>query len=149
MNIIFYDIEASDQWAPYCELQLVGYQYGLDGKPKCIKWNNNKNISSDEVDLLRTRLGSEDWLKVSFNGVNYDDMVLARHGLPVNPINSHDVYLMIKTVSPTLPAYGLKFLNWYFYKDIHQLEGQLKFNKQKGLATNLDLEEYNLYDVFQ
>lgn len=151
-KIVYYDIEASDQWASYCDLTLIGYQYEMDGElsdPQYIRWP--EDCDTIQTNLLHHRLGSPEWLKVSFNGVNYDDMVLARHEFHICTDNRHDVYLMAKTVSPTLPAYGLKFINWFFFKDIHRSQAWMTYNQKLTPAESHEsnLVQYNLYDVVQ
>ena len=42
--------------------------------------------------------------------INFDNIVLFRHGFYVNPTNSHDLYLALKTVHPTFPSYRLSLL---------------------------------------
>src|SRR5215467_13486021 len=109
-KVIIYDIETDHQHAAYAELQMVGYQVGFDSVSKILDFSDNSQTA-----LFKKMLASPEWTKVHFNGINFDEIVLKRYGYWTNPINRHDVYLMVKTVSPMLPAYGLKFLNWYYY----------------------------------
>jgi len=104
-NIVFYDIETTSVYAPYCIQKMVGYQKGICGKPQLVDDSNKEEF--------RELLASPDVLKVSYNGINFDDIVLWRHGYWVNPENRHDLFLAMKTVAPNLPAFGLKFVNWY------------------------------------
>ena len=148
-KIIFYDIETDFQWAPYAELQMVGYQVGFDTEPKILDLRDNIQTT-----WFKETLASPEWTKVHFNGINFDEIVLNRYGYWTNPINRHDVYLMIKTCSPLLPAYGLKFLNCYFYMDWHEPERQLRGwcllnGKEPSEAPQEFREAYCKYDVTQ
>lgn len=144
-DIIFYDIETTSQFAPYCELKMIGVQEGMKGKPFLVEsWGQKKR--------LRDQLKDPDIMKVQFNGINFDDLVMYRSGFPVNESNRHDVFLMAKTVAPRLPAYSLKFIIWYYFADMHIPEMELHaWMKKTGLAMweappSL-LGPYCLYDV--
>ena len=145
-QIMFYDLETTSQFAPYCDLKMIGVQYGLKGKPRLVEdWGARKRF--------RERLASKDMIKVAFNNRSFDDLVLWRHGYPVNDENLHDVYLMAKTVGPRLPAYSLKFLNWYYFGDWHQPEMDLHAWMRHNGVTDMYqapkelLAPYCLYDV--
>jgi DNA polymerase I-like protein with 3'-5' exonuclease and polymerase domains len=144
-KIIFYDIETNYQWAPYATLQIVGYQIGLEGEPEILDLNDP--IKCQE---FREILASPEWIKVHFNGINFDEIVLNRYGYWTNPINRHDVYLIAKTCYPNLPAYGLKFLNCYFFCDWHEPERLLKGWRTLTGETPINLlHDYCKYDVVQ
>jgi DNA polymerase I-like protein with 3'-5' exonuclease and polymerase domains len=155
--IIFYDIESDSQYAPYTNLKMIGYQIGMEGEPKLLDLNGGGGGGGDDLttDEFRDILASPEWTKVDFNGVNFDQIVLRRHGFPVHPVGRHDVFLMAKTVSPMLPAYGLKFLNWYFYGDPHEPERALHAWMQHRSCEDMYqvpekyLGPYCLYDVVQ
>lgn len=145
-QIMFYDIETDSQFAPYCKLKMIGVKYGFRGEAHVLKtWGDRKRF--------RDRLASPDILKVAFNQLNFDDLVLWRNGYPVNEINRHDCFLMAKTVAPRLPSYGLKFINWYYFGDMHEPEMRLhEYMHQLNLpsmwmAPESILEPYCLYDV--
>lgn len=145
-EIMFYDIETDHQFAPYAELKMIGVQYGFKGKPELVEdWGQRKRF--------RERLASPDIIKVQFNGINFDDLVLYRHGYPVEEENRHDLFLMAKTVAPRLPAYSLKFINWWYFGDFHPPEMEiyawLKRNELESLwqAPKDMLKRYCLYDV--
>lgn len=144
-DIIFYDIETNSQFAPYCDLKMIGVQEGMKGKPFLIKdWGQKKRF--------RDQLKDPDLMKVQFNGNNFDDLVLYRSGFPVNERGRHDVFLMAKTVAPRLPAYSLKFIIWYYFGDFHNPEMKLnEWMRRTGLpiweAPPNILEPYCLYDV--
>lgn len=147
-EIVFYDIETTHQYAPYCELKMTGVQYGLNSEPELVE-------SYGERKRFRESLANPDMLKVQFNGVNFDDLVLYRHGFPVEERGRHDVFLMAKTVAPRLAAYSLKFINWFYFGDCHWPEFEVNawLNKHRGKSlweTPKELlEPYCLYDVTQ
>jgi hypothetical protein len=145
-DIMFYDIETDSQFAPYAELKMVGVQYGFKRKPELVvDWGQRKRF--------RERLADPDILKVQFNGINFDDLVLYRHGYPVNELGRHDLFLMAKTVAPRLPAYSLKFINWWYFGDFHPPEMEIyAWLKKHGLESLWQapkdlLRRYCLYDV--
>lgn len=148
-DILFYDIEATSVFAPYAELKMIGAQWGLRSKSALVEsWGEKRKF--------RDALADPDIMKVNFNGINYDDLVLYRHGFPVNESNRHDLFLMAKTVAPRLPAYSLKFINWYYFGDFHKPEMALHaWLKHNGLTENdmwkapkSLLGPYCLYDVY-
>lgn len=145
-EIMFYDIETDSQFAPYCDLKMIGVQYGMHGTPHLVEDYQQRK-------KFRERLASPDILKVHFNGINFDDLVLYRNGYPVNEQNRHDLFLIAKTVAPRLPAYSLKFINWYYFGDFHPPEMEilawLKKNQKESLwnAPKNLLKPYCLYDV--
>jgi hypothetical protein len=145
-QIVFYDIETTDQYAPYCELKMIGVQYGLRSKPELVEsWGERKRF--------KDTLANPDILKVSFNGFNFDNVVLWRHGFPVNYVNAHDLFLIAKTVAPNLPAFSLKFLNWWYFGDCHlpemEMQSWLKHQNLESIwqAPKELLRPYCLYDV--
>jgi hypothetical protein len=146
-QIIYYDIETTSKWASYCNLKMIGVAIN-DEPPRIL-------VTLEEHKKLRKILASPDWIKVNFNGTNFDDIVLARHGYPVNYENRHDLFLMAKTVCPLLPAYGLKFINWYFFNDPHEPERRLHaWMQHHGIEDMYKapyelLEPYCLHDVTQ
>ena len=117
-GIMFYDIETDSQYCQYCNIKLIAYQVGLHSEPLLVEGYNREDFR---------RLLASNIMKVSFNGINFDDVVLMREGYYVNPENRHDMYLAVKTVAPDLPAYGLKYLNnrYSFKADDHEPERQL------------------------
>lgn len=144
-QIIFYDIETDSQYAPYANIRMVGAQIGINGSPFLVE-------SYQERRIFREMLASPNVLKVNFNGTNYDNMVLWRHGFPVNEHNHHDCFLMAKTCAPALPAYSLKFINFYYFGDFHRPEKELdmwakRAGKDKWDAPKSVLGPYCLYDV--
>jgi DNA polymerase I-like protein with 3'-5' exonuclease and polymerase domains len=147
-QIVFYDTETTSQFAPYAELKMIGVQYGLRSEPELVEsWGEKRKF--------RNTLANPDILKVQFNGINFDDLVLYRHGYPVDERNRHDIFLMAKTVAPRLPAYALKFLSWYYFGDMHlpemEMNAWMKHNGVESLwqAPKELLAPYCLYDVTQ
>lgn len=147
-QICFYDIETSHQYAPYCELKMTGVQYGLNSEPELVEsWGEKKRF--------RETLANPEVIKVAFNNINFDDLVLYRHGFPVCETNRHDLFLVAKTVAPRLPAYSLKFINWFYFEDCHwpefEINKWLKKNRKENLweAPKELLTPYCLYDVTQ
>jgi hypothetical protein len=155
-KIITYDIETDSKHAPYANLKMIGYQIGLHNKPQLVDLHDKRSRNN-----FRNLIGNPEWTKVSYNGVNYDELVLRRHGFPVDSNNSHDVFLMVKCCCPMLPAYGLKFVNWYFFGDPHdaerKLHAYLKHHKSTKSNSGLPmyqapaelLRDYCVYDVTQ
>lgn len=144
-RIMFYDIETDHQYAPYATLKMVGVKYGFFGQEHLVETSQDKR-------RFKQSLADPDMLKVSFNGMNFDNLVLWRHGYPVNPVGMHDTFLMMKTIAPGLPAYSMKFISWYYFGDMHlpemELEGWAKRNRQdKWTAPKSVLGPYCLYDV--
>jgi hypothetical protein len=158
-GIVFYDIETTSQFAPYCKLKMLAYQLGMEGKPTLVDLE-----SKTERARFAKLVGNPDILKVSYNGINFDDIVLWRHGMWVNPINRHDMYLALKTCHPSFPSYSLKAVNLLL--DMQQsieaawhepewvLHDKLNYQKLdlKYMYTVTDegvLEEYCKHDVRQ
>ena len=146
--ILFYDIETDSRFAAYAGLRLLGYQIG-DAEPRQLDLDD-----PSEVQYFKEMYSSPEWLKVGYNNINFDDIVLYRHGFHVCPENRHDVFLMAKTINPLLPAYGLKFLSWYFYRDPHEPERRLHAwcnhnDRAMWQAPESLLRDYCLYDVTQ
>lgn len=144
-QILLYDIETDCQFAPYAELRMVGAQIGLNGSPFLIKDFRDRK-------RFKEMLASKNVIKVGFNNRNYDDLVLWRHGYPVNEVGCHDCFLMAKTVAPLLAAYSLKFINWHYFGDFHRPEMELEMwakqtGQDKWTAPESILGPYCLHDV--
>lgn len=146
-QVLIYDLETTSQYSPYCDITLIGVQYGFNGKYEKVEHYK------DQI-KFKKRLADPDFIKIGFNNLNFDNIVLERYGFSVNEKNCHDGYLMIKTICPKLPAYGLKFLCWWFLGDMHlpemKLEAWAKKNKiDKWAAPNELLEPYLAHDLIQ
>ena len=144
-RIMFYDIETDHQYAAYADLKMIGVCYGLHGQTELVETPRQRT-------RFKEALRDPDMLKFSFNGVNFDNLVLYRHGYPVNESNMHDLLLIMKTIAPGLPAYSLKFINWFYFGDMHlpemELEGWAKRNKRdKWTAPKEILGPYCKHDV--
>lgn len=158
-GFLAYDLESTSIYAPYAELKMVSYQLGLRSEPILVDPSSRKS-----KDRFRQLLKDPDIIKVGYNNVNYDDIVLFRHGFYVNPINRHDLYLALKTIHPTYPSYSLKFVNWALNMPEqslddawHEAEGKLdawllKHQKEKGSMYSAPqelLEAYCRHDVVE
>lgn len=151
-QFLAYDIETTSVYAPYTELKMVGYQLGLNSQPQLLNLEDK-----DECEEFRRWLLDPDVIKVNYNGINFDDIVLFRFGFYVEPSNRHDLFLALKTVAPSLPAYSLKFANWHYFADWHEperrLHAWLKHHKlkmaQMWQAPVEVLGEYCKYDVYE
>lgn len=146
-DILIYDIETDHQFAPYATLKLIVAQVGLTGKPYVVK-------TPKQHDDFRRRLADPRVLKFGWNNKSFDDIVLARHGYPVEEINSHDLMLACKTVAPHLASYSLKFVNWHYFADPHWPEFELeRFALKEGISkwtvTGPMMERYALHDIVQ
>lgn len=144
-KIIFYDIETDHQYATYAKIKMIAAQQGFNSKPELIDRESRRRE-------FRQKMKAPDVIKVAFNNKNFDDIVLNLHGIMVHPQNSHDVYLMLKTISPNLPAYSLKFAAFYFLCDPHFPEMELSQYMQKHKCKMHEcpqpiLARYNKHDV--
>lgn len=146
-KIIFYDIETTHQYAPYCELTMIGVAEGFKGEPFLVE-------TPEQRVRFKAQLADPTYYKVAFYDINFDDIVLYRYGMPVNEINRHDLFLIFKTIAPALPAYGLKFLNWYYFGDPHFPEMDAEIHaKRNGIdkwkSPISILGPYCLHDIVQ
>lgn len=146
-NIVFYDIETDHQYAPYATIKSIAAQYGFRGRPRMVTTRKSRR-------RLRKKLADPSCIKVQFNGINFDDIVLERSGYHVHPQNRHDVFLMFKTIAPGLPAFSQKFIAFYYLRDPHFPEQRLhawcnRKGKDMHEAPRRLLYEYNAHDVKQ
>lgn len=146
-HLFFYDIETTDQFAPYTELQLIVAQVGLEGKPYVVR-------SPLQIRDFKKRLANPRILKFGWNNKSFDDIVLYRHGYPICENNSHDLMLACKTVAPHLASYSLKFVNWHYFADPHFPEMEferaaLKEGINKWNYRGPEYEAYALHDIAQ
>lgn len=146
-QILFYDIETTDQFAPYTELKMIGCQVGFKSQPFLVETGSERR-------WFRNALQDPNILKVTHNGTSFDNIVLDRHGMPVVEENTHDTYLMLKAIAPWLPSWALKFSSWYFFGDPHFPEMALQeWMKITGLdmweAPKDILGPYCLHDIYQ
>lgn len=146
-QILLYDIETDSQFAPYCNLKMIGAQVGLGGERYLVKTFNERK-------RFKEMLADPDILKVTHNGTSFDDIVLWRNGFPVNEVGRHDTYLMLKAIAPWLASWSLKFAAWHFFGDCHFPEMDLKeWMKISGAdmwdAPEYLLKPYCLHDIYQ
>jgi 3'-5' exonuclease len=119
-KILFYDIETDSKYAAYCNLKMIGYQLGF-GEPQLVDLQSKISMRR-----FRKLLRDPEVIKVSFNGINFDDIVLMRYGFYVEPKNRHDMFLALKTVAPGLQAFSLKYANFHYLLDPHKPERALE-----------------------
>jgi hypothetical protein len=153
-KILFYDIETDSKYAPYANLKMIGYQLGLgEGcHPKIVDLE-----SKPDRERFRDILRDPEMIKVSFNGINYDDIILCRYGFYVEPKGRHDMFLALKTVAPGIQSFSLKYANFVFFGDDHEPESLLEDWLQKHHWKTTDicqaddkiLREYCKHDVRQ
>jgi hypothetical protein len=133
-SIVFYDIETGPPKdlppcvkdpnfkgaisPAYARLHMKAYQLGLNGEPELAE-------TPAENARLRDLLRDPNIIKVSYNGINFDDIVLWRYGYFVEPRGRHDLYLAMKTCAPMLPSYSLKYINELYFGDTHDAEWEL------------------------
>ena len=146
-KLLFFDVETNHQFAPYCTMKIIGVQYGLEGKPYIIK--TQKQEREFKKWLLDPTI-----LKCSWNGLNFDNIVLDRHGYPSTEVNNHDLMLAMKTIAPALPAYSLKYCNFHYFGDPNFPEMALeewakKTGRDKWEAPPELLDPYCLHDIVQ
>lgn len=147
MTTIWYDSETDSVHAPYARLKLFGF---LTDKGKIHKWK--APFSDSDIETINEWMNSPTIKKVGFNCLNYDDVVLDNHGIIVNEINRHDGMIAMKTVFPGLPAYSLKFLNWYLFGDPHWPEHELEMLGINPFVESHDtpeIEKYHAHDLLQ
>ena len=70
-QIVFYDIETDSVYAPYAKLKMIGYQLGLESEPTLVEPGDEEHKQ-----YFRNLLLDKNIIKVSYNGINYDDIVL-------------------------------------------------------------------------
>lgn len=146
-NILFYDIETDHQFATYTKLKTIAVQYGIRGKPEMVS-------GRDSILRFKRAIADPSFIKVDFNGVNFDRIVLRRHGYNFNYQNAHDLFFLFKTIAPNLPAFSLKFISFFYLADPHFPEMKLKqwmSENDKGwndVPWHI-LNPYNLHDVTQ
>lgn len=152
METVYYDIETDNQYAPYAKLNLIGLLWNEDGEIEILEW---EKLSAEEKTNVRALFADPTLKKVGFNNCNFDDIVLANHGIPVEETNRHDAFLAIKAAFPELPNFSLKYLNWHFFGDFHWPEYYLEVDQQKKKKSKFEeadeklLEVYNAHDLRQ
>lgn len=145
---IYYDVETNSEHAPYADLTLVGWRWE-SGETETFK----APFGKDQIERMQTVLGDPNLIKIGFNNMNFDNIVLYNHDIPVNPENCEDGYLLAKCVFPAMPTYGLKFLCWWFTGDPHWQEFEYEqavgpHRKFDGIVVP-ELERYHEHDFEQ
>lgn len=126
MRRLFYDLETDSEHPAYANMTLCGIleekneDCMLDGKTQTDTIHVWEAPFTDEkLGQIQNLLCSKDVQRIGFNNLNFDDLILHNYGITVPEENTEDSYLAVKTCCPGLPAYGLKFLNWYLLGDPH------------------------------
>lgn len=146
-KILFYDCETDHQFAAYAKLKCFAVQYGFLSEPEMVE-------NPYQIKEFKRKIAAPDIIKVDFNGVNFDRIVMSRHGYPVNPQNAHDLFLGFKTFAPHAPGFSMKFLSFWILGDPHFPEMKLnQWMGETGLGWNdvprEILDPYNLHDITQ
>ena len=151
MKTVYYDVETDSKFAPYANLTIVGFLWN-DGVEEIF----TAPFSDEERLYITNVLANPNIVKVGFNNLNYDDLVLYRHGMSVCETNRQDGYLAAKTLWPEMPSFSLKFLNWWLFGDFHLAEyellkstmGMTDAARFAGVVTP-EMEIYNAHDLVQ
>lgn len=146
-EIIFYDIEATNQYAVYAKTTHIGFQVGFNGE-----YQHCRNFDSRQ--LFKKKLRDPSILKVGYNNMNYDGIVLRREGYNIAEKNHHDGFLMMKAIAPNLPSYTLKFINFWFLGDPHFPEMELEKWAQINCISMWEAPDeymipYHRHDIIQ
>lgn len=152
MRKLFYDLETTHEHPQYCDITLVGVlvrDKGAEDDGFRYVWKGP--LSESDIEEIKLLLCADDVdERVSFNDVNFDDLVFANHGIHIPEKNTYDAMLAVKTVYPGLPAHGLKFLCWYLLGDPHWPEFEmLQKGHRFGDEVTPELEAYHDHDLYQ
>lgn len=152
MRTLYYDVETDSEHPQYANLSLVGILVEDTKLPldDGVVYTWESPFTEEKLSEIQVLLCEEGIRRVGFNSLNYDDIVLANHGIIVPEEGTEDAFLAVKTVYPDLPAHGLKFLCWYLFGDHHWAEFKMKQSGARfdGIVT-AELEEYHKYDLLQ
>ncbi len=151
-RVLYYDLEADHEHPPYVEMSLFGILVEdplSDDDDHVYVWE--APFTEEKIEEIRALLCVPGIQRVSFNNLNYDDLVCANYGLTIPEEGTHDAMLAIKTCYPGLPAHGLKFLSWYLLNDPHWAEFELNQTGHRfgGGETTDELRKYHRYDLLQ
>lgn len=149
MTKLYYDLESDSEHPQYANMSLFGgLEVWDDGEEVVHVWE--APFTEEKLDEIRFILCRKDVMRIGFNNLNYDDLVLANYRITVPEENTHDAMLAVKTCFPGLPAHGLKFLNWYLLGDPHWPEFELRQQGHKfdGEVTQ-NLRLYHREDLNQ
>ena len=143
-QIVYYDTETDSQHAPYARLKKLGLLWEESGDTEIF----NYPWSTEEGEYIQ-KVFSGKYVTIGFNNKNYDNLVLFNHDINVSEVDNHDVILMMKAACPGLPAYGLKFLNWYLLGDPHWPEYEMESAGYAASQVSEYLQPYLEHDLVQ
>ena len=157
MDTVYYDLETDHQHPPYATMTLCGALVEYENPVMVNEEYVTEEVfiweapfTEDKLAEIRDCICRKDRIKVGFNSLNFDDLVLANYGCQVPEENAHDAMLAIKTCYPGLPAYALKFLCWYLLGDFHWPEFELNQTGHRfGREVTPELRAYHRYDLVQ
>lgn len=118
MRTLYYDLETDSPHPAYANASLIGFLVEDPGaKDDDVVYAWEAPFSEESIEEITRLLCEPGIRRVGFNNLNYDDLVLANHGITVPAKGTEDAMLAIKTCHPELPAFALKFLCWYLLGD--------------------------------
>lgn len=144
-KVFYYDCETNSQYAPYAQLDLVGILWEADERIEQFE----KPFEGKNLEYLQHIFSSDEYIRVGFNCMNYDNLVLYNHDIEVSEQNNEDAFLLAKTVWPGLPAYDLKFLNWWFFGDPHWPEFEMENAGYSAAEDSEFRSNYLKHDLIQ
>lgn len=153
MRRLFYDLETDSEHPAYANMTLCGILEESQSDIHDLVHVWEAPFTDEKLGQIQTLLCAKDVQRIGFNSLNYDDLVLHNHGVTVPEENTEDAYLAVKTCCPGLPAYGLKFLNWYLLGDPHWPEFEWiqegnRFDTSGKLISDA-LRKYHRHDLYQ
>lgn len=116
-------METTNEFPQYCEMTLCGILAVCDEGETVFTWE--APFTQDKLDDIRDILCDPEAMRIGFNNLNFDDLILANYGIIVPEENTHDAMLALKTCFPELPSFGLKFNCWYLLGDPHWEEFEM------------------------
>lgn len=150
---LFYDLESDSEHPQYCNMSLFGILEEAtlaSGKieDKVYVWS--APFDQDKLDAIKAVLCRDNVERISFNNLNYDDLVLHNYGITIPEDGTHDAMLAIKTCYPGLPSHALKYLCWFLLGDPHweQFRMNQKGHRFDGTITQ-ELRDYHKHDLNQ
>lgn len=150
MRDIYYDLETTNEFPQYCDITLVGILIDdpeADDHDFSYVWK--APLSTEDKEEIQYLLNTCD-RRISFNSLNFDDLVFHNHGIEVPENGAEDAMLAVKTCHPGLPAHGLKFLCWHLLGDFHWPQFELlQTGHQFGDVVTQELLDYHRYDLQQ
>jgi len=152
MRSLYYDLETDSQHPQYANMSLMGIlveDKGAFDDNVVYAWE--APFTEGDIKEIKALLCEKKVRRVGFNNLNYDDLVLANHGITVPEEGTEDAMLAIKTCYPAMPAFALKFLCWYLLGDAcwdefdleqggHKFDGEVSENLR--LYHREDLERH-------